>query len=419
MNALQMQAKLSTTLVKSLDPKPKPYEVVDTEVKGFLLRVQPSGAMSYYFAYRTKTGVKKRLKLGAHGPGCTTAMARDAAIKAAGDVTRGVDVQAEKKLKVANATELRNRTLKIFLEDQYAPWVIAHQKTGEETVARIKQAFAELMELPLEEVSLRRVERYRTEAIGRGLKPSSVNRFITNLQGLLSRAVEWGVISEHPLTGIKALKVDKRPRVRFLTEEEELALTKALDERDQKLKDARASANLHRAERGYPTLPDLASQAYADHLTPMVVLSLKTGLRKGEIFDLRWSDVDLDGRLVTVRGEDSKSGNTRYVPLSTSAHEALENWHKQSKKAVARVFPASDGGRLDNVRSSWATLLKNAGISEFRWHDMRHHFASKLVMKGVPLNTVRELCGHADSNTTLRYAHLAQSHKADAVELLG
>lgn len=67
----------------------------------------------------------------------------------------------------------------------------------------------------------------------------------------------------------------------------------------------------------------------------------------------------------------------------------------------------------------WTSILEAAAIEGFRWHDMRHDFASKLVMKGVPLNTVRELCGHADLNTTLRYAHLAPDHKADAVALIG
>ncbi len=82
------------------------------------------------------------------------------------------------------------------------------------------------------------------------------------------------------------------------------------------------------------------------------------------------------------------------------------------------MFSGKVGKRLDNVRKAWAGILKDAGIVDFRWHDLRHDFASKLVMNGVPLNTVRELLGHTDLTTTLRYAHLAPDHKAEAVNRL-
>ena len=162
-------------------------------------------------------------------------------------------------------------------------------------------------------------------------------------------------------------------------------------------------------------------QVYGDRMTPLIILSLKTGLRRGELFDLHWADVDFGQKNLTVRGDIAKSSNTRHIPLSAQALEVIKAWQQQSDSTAPdqRVFPADDGGRLDNVKKSWASILKRANITGFRWQDIRHDFASQLVMKGVPLNTVRELCGHASMDTTLRYAHLAPDHKQEAIALLG
>jgi integrase len=154
-------------------------------------------------------------------------------------------------------------------------------------------------------------------------------------------------------------------------------------------------------------------------MAPLITLSLKTGMRRGELFDLEWSAVDFQNKFITVTGETAKSSKTRHIPLSPKALDALKSWKIQAPSLQGRVFPSNNGERLNNVNKSWASILKEAKIAKFRWHDMRHDFASKLVMKGVPLNTVRELCGHADLNTTLRYAHLAPDHKADAIALIG
>ena len=96
----------------------------------------------------------------------------------------------------------------------------------------------------------------------------------------------------------------------------------------------------------------------------------------------------------------------------------LLNWRAQCDDTQKLVFVNGDGNAFDRVNFSWRRLLKEAEITDFRWHDMRHHFASRLAMCGVDLNTIRELLGHSDYTMTLRYAHLAPEFKLKAVEVL-
>ncbi|MCP4091804.1 MAG: site-specific integrase, partial [Gammaproteobacteria bacterium] len=130
------------------------------------------------------------------------------------------------------------------------------------------------------------------------------------------------------------------------------------------------------------------------------------------------SDVDFSNKSLVIHGHSSKSGRSRHVPLNAEALDTLERWRRQQKSLSELVFPGKGGQPFNNVKRSWDALLQAAKIDRFRWHDMRHHFASKLVMASVDLNTVRELLGHSDFKLTMRYAHLAPEHKAAAVAKL-
>lgn len=128
---------------------------------------------------------------------------------------------------------------------------------------------------------------------------------------------------------------------------------------------------------------------------------------RGEVFNLRWPDIDVKGRIVTIQGKGTKSGSTRHIPMNNEAFSLLVAWRNQSSDNEL-VFPSpATGKRFDNIASSWENLLCEAKVKDFHFHDLRHHFASKLVIAGIDLNTVRELLGHSSIEQTLRYAHLA------------
>jgi integrase len=403
-----MRQKITTQLLKAAVPGPRPYEINDSELKGFLLRVQPSGVMSYVVRFRRRDGRQTRIVLGQHHV-LMVGEARERARQALALVVRGEDPQGRPK---------REHTLLSFIgeaEDieSYSHWLTAHQRNAQETLTRLLVCFGEFMSKSLGDLSVSLVDKWRARRLKDGIAPATVNRDIGNLKSLISKAVEWGVIEINPLQRLKPLPIDSNGVVRFLSPTEERSLFDALDEREIARVLTRARANGWRKERGYSELPEDA----ADHLKPMVVVSLKTGVRFGELTSLDWKNVDLDRGLITIIGSNAKSGRTRHIPLSTDAISALRTWRDKTS-STGLVFFGQGGKRIIDVKSAWGRVLIKAKIKKFRWHDLRHSFASKLVQAGVDLNTVRELLGHADLKITLRYAHLAPEHRAAAVAML-
>lgn len=402
-----MKSKLITRTIQSLTPAAGPYDVRDTELSGFLLRVLPTGQMTYFCDFRRPDGRRTRLKLGDTHI-LTPAQARDEALKVLGDLARGIDPAAHRKL--AHQLCLRD-----FIEKHYGPWADAHRKSGAQTIARTLACFSEFKAQSPADLSAWKLEKWRSARLKAGKKATTVNRDVASLKAILQKAVEWGVLEANPLARVKPLRIDSAAKVRFLSAEEEEALRTSLDQREERIRTDRRSHNAWCRDRGYPPFPDLDHVLFADHLKPMVLLSINLGIRRGELFNLTWADVNLERRVVTISGATAKSGKTRHIPLNREAHEVLNKWKEQTASSSDRVFSSKEGQRFDNVNSSWEAVLKLAGIEVFRWHDMRHHFASRLVMAGVDLNTIRELLGHADLKMTIRYAHLAPHTKADAV----
>jgi len=404
-----MREKINNRTVKSFKPGDRPFEVSDVDLPGFTLRVQPSGVRTFYARYRLPQGGQNRVRIGRAGV-LTVAQAREKARQILADAVQGLDPGEAKRAG-------KGHTLGSFLDEVYEEWCVSNRKEGRGITDRIRSSFGSLLGKKLDELNAWTVERWRTKRLKGKCKISTSNRDLAYLKAALSRAVEWGALSEHPLKSVKLKREDHTPKVRYLSDDEESALMSALDSREERIRAERDSANRWREERGYRPFPDLRQHVYSDHLKPMVLLSLHLGVRRGELFDLQWADIDFDRRVLSVRGGTAKSGKTRHLPMNDVAYGVLEDWQKQTGK-TGLVFKNSAGKRFDHVNSAWRRIMKEAGITNFRWHDLRHSFASKLVQAGVDLNVVRELLGHSDLRVTLKYAHLAPRQTTDAVAKL-
>jgi len=226
------------------------------------------------------------------------------------------------------------------------------------------------------------IERFKTERAQKVSKPT-VNRALACLQGIFTRARRMGYYrGDNPVKDTLFKNVDKTI-VRYLKKEEVLELLKQC--------------------------------ASNKHLLNVVLVALNTGMRSGEIMKLKWINVNLNEQFIKVEYSKSKD---RFIPINEQLEEVFKDLKLDRDENEPLVFHNS-GKPIWYITQCFKSACKRAGISkDFRFHDLRHTFASQLVMAGVPLNTVRELLGHSSMQTTLRYAHLSPEIKTKAVSIL-
>jgi len=181
---------------------------------------------------------------------------------------------------------------------------------------------------------------------------------------MFNLAIEWGLIGSNPVKGVKFFRVNNEP-MRILTEEEFLRIY----------------------------------DNSADHLKPILLCAISTGMRKGEILNLKWDDVNLHSDSITVR--DSKNYDFRVIPINETLKSVLNELHETSSNDFVFNYQARP---VKETTRSFETALKKSGIPKCRFHDLRHTFATRLVMNGVDLVTVQELLGHKSIIMTKRRA---------------
>lgn len=219
------------------------------------------------------------------------------------------------------------------------------------------------------------------------VKPSTVNRHFSMLKCMFNRAIEWGMFfGPNPTKGIKKI-AENNSRCRWLTEEEQIRLL---------------------------------SHCYG--ITKVIVLvALKTGMRWGEIIQLKWRQasqsnyVDFENETIVIHESLTKGRSSRFIPLSKTLKEALLTVPKVAGNDYIFQNPETQKP-LGSIKKSFKTALKRAGINDFTFHDLRHTFASQLVRNGVDLYVVQKLLGHTTPKMTQRYAHLSSHQLKDAIE---
>ena len=213
-------------------------------------------------------------------------------------------------------------------------------------------------------------------------KKIATNRELSVLRAVFNVAVkEWEWVKDNPVNKIKLWK-ESPGRVRYLSDEEF----------DQLLNEC------------------------PDWLKPIVIVARHTGLRKENILSLTWSQVDLFRRLITI--EHTKNNERLSVPLNETLMDLFKQLSKVRHIKSPYVFSKADGSRHHNSLNGFWKAVKKAGLTDFRFHDLRHCFASALVQKGVDLYQVQRLLGHKSNTMTQRYVHLTSEHLRSAVNKL-
>lgn len=234
----------------------------------------------------------------------------------------------------------------------------------------------------LNDITARHIEQYKQKRKA-VIQEGTVNKELTALKHLFNKAIQWNMIKENPLKHVKKLRI-KQKKFRFLSLEEiSLVL------------------------------------AHSEGIVRVILMTaIHTGMRRSELFRLEWNDVNFEAGYIEVSNkedEHTKNYQNREIPMTMQLAECLKSMQRKS----SYVFVKDDGTRYtQGIRKSIQAVIVKSNVQMFTLHDLRHTFASHLVMEGVDLPTVQKLMGHANISTTMIYTHLAPDHLRNAINRL-
>jgi integrase len=230
---------------------------------------------------------------------------------------------------------------------------------------------------PLGQITREEIEAWRRNKMTK-CRPATINREMSRLRRMFSLAVEWELLEESPMAGIRFLR-ENNARTRYLSLEE--------------------------CQR-------LIASCIAPHIRALVSVALHSGMRLGEILNLHWRDLDFASGFILVR--DSKNGESRHVPMDAILSALFRAYPR--RLGTDLVFSSSSGGRIVDVRTGFQNACKRAGLTDLHFHDLRHTFASQFVMAGGDLYILKEILGHKSPAMAARYAHLSPTYLIKSID---
>jgi integrase len=393
--------KLTKSFVDAIGATDTRQTIRDSECTGLILRVGTGGKKTWAYDYRDANGKRQTFTFGNAekiNPGDARKQIKTFSEDPAGDKRQA---KREKKLS-------EQRTVRAYLTGDYWKHHLSRQKSGEATKKRILSEWSQFLDTDINQLKVNELETHRAERLKKGTKPSTLNRNRTSLLSLVNHAVEAEIISSNPIIKFKKLKESNDERVRWLGQRD----------KDEDIRNDKGN-KLGERERLL-----IALEVAPAYTRVMAVLAMNTGMRRGEIFKLTWGNVDLARGEITIKASTAKTDCTRYIPLNQTITNVLKVWKKDQTESnviniLKLVFPNPETGKhFTHIKKSWGTVVYSAKVDDFRFHDLRHDFASRLVQSGQNLYEVQRLLGHSSIELTQRYAHVDDQQLKNAVNKL-
>lgn len=284
-------------------------------------------------------------------------------------------LQEETDKKNAGERKKENITFREFAEEFRVNYMTTERQNWKSDSYRQDIAINHFNETPLKNITAQHIRNFKQLRTDAGNSHGTVNRYLALLKRMFNVAIEEELITKNPVKPVKFKSEQNTVVERILTDEEEQRLL----------------------------------EECLDRLRPVVVIALYTGMRQGELMNLKWRNVDLLAETVTV--ENTKGGKVRVIPLNGIVKAELMGLLER-RNGDDKVFP------FTSIRTAWENARRRAGLDDLRFHDLRHTFATRLVQSGANIVEIQKLLGHSTLLVTQRYTHACEDRLRRAVRLL-